>query len=67
MESEIRLCRCVMHFNSDPEPEDFDAAKRMPEYQYATDADKYRLAQAAKLIRLARLVTRKFPAPEETG
>lgn len=49
-----------------PDPEDFDAAERMPEYEVANDAEKYRLAQAAKLIRLAGLVTTRPETSRES-
>jgi hypothetical protein len=35
-----------------PDAEDYEAAKSDPSYASATDAEKYRLAQAAKIIRM---------------
>ena len=37
-----------------PDAEDYAAVENLPAYQCATDAARYRLAQAAKLIRMVR-------------
>jgi hypothetical protein len=37
----------------EPGVEDFDVAAALPEHSVSTDAEKYRLAQACALIRIA--------------
>jgi hypothetical protein len=37
-----------------PDAEDYAAVENLPAYRGASDAERYRLAQAAKLIRMVR-------------